>query len=364
MTADSMRSIKVILVGCGAVSQFQYAPALRALERTGELKVAALVDPAERQRLSLLDTFPHASSFADLRDCQIDSSTLVIVASPPKWHAEQTIFGLQHGAGGVLCEKPMASNSAEAETMLKISRESVSVLAVGLFRRFFPAAEMIKSLIDNKPFGELQNFTIQEGEKFGWGAASDSYFRPGVTYGGVLYDIGVHVLDLLIWWFGDPAALSYQDDAMGGIEANCLLELSYSSGVKGTVWLSRDWETRNSYIFSFEKGTVVFEAGYANRLNVLPTGTPLMLSGELVEESMRHTLSKSPTRTNLQSFIEQLRNVVAAIKFGETLRVPGEEGIRSLRLIEKCYANRTLIEMPWLDAGEKRAAEALATAHI
>ena len=362
MTVDSMRSIKVILVGCGAVSQYQYAPALRALERTGELKVAALVDPAERQRTSLLEIFPHASSVADLKDCQIDSSTLVIVASPPKWHAEQTIFGLQHGAT-VLCEKPMAANSEEAETMLRTSRESGSLLAVGLFRRFFPAAEMIKSLIDNKPFGALQNFTIQEGEKFGWGAASDSYFRRGVTYGGVLYDIGVHVLDLLIWWFGEPASFDYQDDAMGGIEANCLLDLSYSGGVSGNVRLSRDWETRNSYTFYFEKGTVVFEAGYANRLNVLPTGTPLMLSGELVEESMRHTLVKQPTRTNLQSFIEQIKNIVAAIKFGEPLRVPGEEGIRSLRLIEQCYANRTLMEMSWLDADEQTAAKALVTAH-
>jgi predicted dehydrogenase len=257
----------------------------------------------------------------------------------------------------------MASSSAEAETMLEASRASGSILAVGLFRRFFPAAEMIKSLIEDEPFGALRNFTIQEGEKFGWGAASDSYFRRGVTHGGVLSDIGVHVLDLLIFWLGDPAALSYQDDAMGGIEANCMLELSYSSGVRGTVQLSRDWETRNSYIFSFEKGTVVFEAGYANRLNVLPAGAPLMLSGELVEESMRHTLLKSPTRTNLQSFIEQIRNVIAAIKGGEPLRVPGEEGIRSLRLIEKCYTNRTLMEMAWLDADEKISAEALATAH-
>jgi predicted dehydrogenase len=362
MTADSSRAIKVILVGCGAVSQYQYAPALQALERMGELQVSALVDPGEPQRSFLHAIFPRASAYSELKDCAVDSSMLVIIASPPKWHAEQTIFALRRGAA-VLCEKPMASNSAEAETMLTASKESGSLLSVGLFRRFFPAGEMIKSLLESKQLGALRNFTIQEGEKFGWGAASDSYFRREATTGGVLYDIGVHVLDMLIWWFGEPASFSYHDDAMGGLEANCLLELSYSGGERGTVRLSRDWETRNSYVFDFENGTIVYEAGYANRLNFIPTGAPFMMSGELVEASMRHSLVKRPTRSNLQSFIEQLSNVVGAMKKREPLRVPGEEGIRSLRLIEQCYANRTLIDMPWLDREEMVAARALVNAN-
>ncbi len=360
MSADS---IKVILVGCGAVSQFQYAPALQALEKLGEARVSGLVDPAERQRAAMRKVFPRASVYAELEACPLDGDTLVVVASPPKWHAEQTIFALRRGAA-VLCEKPMATSVAEAESMLETARESGSLLAVGLFRRFFPAAEMIKSFLDRKPFGPLKSFAIQEGEKFGWGASSDSYFRRGVTRGGVFYDIGVHVVDLLVWWFGEPAVFAYQDDAMGGIEANCLLEVTYPRGERGTVRLSRDWETRNSYTFSFEGAAVVYEPGYANRLSLLLEGGPLLLSGELMEVSTRHGLVKRPTRTNLQSFLEQLRNVVAAMRGREPLRVPGEEGIRSLRLLETCYARRTLMEMPWLGTEEKAAAETLAGANV
>lgn len=360
MSADQT---PIILVGCGAVSQFQYGPALQALERTSVLRVAGLVDPSESARSQLKKTFPHAHSFSHLQDCSLDPSTLVVVASPPKWHAEQTIFALEQGAA-VLCEKPMALTSAEAESMLDASRKTGALLAIGLFRRFFPASEVIKRILEEKPLGTLHSFSIQEGEKFGWGAASDSYFQRSITRGGVLYDIGVHVLDLLVWWFGEPTNFSYQDDAMGGIEANCLLEMSFSGGEHGRLRLSRDWQTRNSYIFYFDKGTVVYEVGHANKLNLWLDGTPFLLSGDLVEASIRHELEKRDTRTNLQSFIEQIANVVATMKGLDSLRVPGEEGIRSLRLLEACYGSRTLIDMPWLSERERSAAEALAAANV
>ena len=350
----------LVLVGCGAVSQFQYGPALQALERAGVLRVSGLVDPSESARSQLKKIFPRAVSFSDLRDCSLDPSTLVVVASPPKWHAEQSVFALEQGAA-VLCEKPMAVTSTEAESMIEASRKNCSLLAVGLFRRFFPASEMIKSIVEEKPLGSLQSFSIQEGEKFGWGAASDSYFQRSLTRGGVLYDIGIHVLDLLVWWFGEPTDFCYQDDAMGGIEANCLLEMSFSGGEQGSLRLSRDWQTRNSYVLNFDKGTVIYEVGYANKLNLWLNGTPLLLSGDIVESSIGHFLDKQSTRTNLQSFIEQISNVVAAMKGQEMLRVPGEEGIRSLRLLEACYGSRTLIDIPWLSAPEKRAAEILAS---
>ena len=51
--------------------------------------------------------------------------------------------------------------------------------------------------------------------------------------------------------------------------------------------------------------------------------------------------------------------MAAAMKGTEALRVPAEEGIRSLRLIEQCYANRRLMPQPWLTAREAAAAQRL-----
>jgi putative alpha-1,2-mannosidase len=61
-------------------------------------------------------------------------------------------------------------------------------------------------------------------------------------------------------------------------------------------------------------------------------------------------------------FAAQLRNVVAAIHGTETLCVPGTEARKSVALIEQCYSNRKLLEMPWLDETEIQRAQELANA--
>ena len=348
--------IPVILVGCGAVSRYFYAPTLEALEADGLIKVEALVDPAPANIEPLAALFPSAAKAAKLEELAL-ASRLVVIASPPKFHAAATIHALQKGAT-VLCEKPMASTVAEAETMVAAAQASGSLLAVGLYKRFFPACEALKGLLEKEPLGRLQRFTIEEGGKFGWQAASDSFFRKSVTPGGILLDIGVHVLDLLLWWLDEPAAVRYEDDAMGGQEANCKIELSYRSGARGEVRLSRDWQTRNEYTFFFERGIVRYKVNEANHLEIMADGMPTLMTGSLHEASRTADLLRCGrvARTNPQSFIQQICNVVGAMKGGEPLRIPGEEGLRSLRLIEQCYANRRLMPQPWLTPREADAA--------
>ncbi len=347
-----MKPLPIVLAGCGAVSRFFYSPALTALEQAGVLKVEALVDPSKQSLAQVGEAFPRAARHAKLEDAPL-ASRLVIVASPPKFHAPAAVHALKQGAA-VLCEKPMADTVADAEAILEAARASGSLLAVGLYKRFFPACESLKGIIEKQPLGRLQSFRIEEGGKFGWQAASDSFFRKSVTPGGVLMDIGVHVLDLLLWWLGEPGSLIYRDDAMGGQEANCRVELHYAGGVKGEVHLSRDWPTRNEYTFYFERGTVRYKVNDAAHLEIQADGMPALLGGTLTGASGR------PARTNPQSFIAQLENIAATIEGREPLRVPGEEGVRSLRLIERCYRERQgLLDMPWLTPAETETARRL-----
>ncbi|MBI3881255.1 MAG: hypothetical protein HY301_14470, partial [Verrucomicrobia bacterium] len=69
-----------------------------------------------------------------------------------------------------------------------------------------------------------------------------------------------------------------------------------------------------------------------------------------------------PAATYHQSFVHQLLNLAAAARGKETLRVPGEEGLQSLRLIEQCYRSRKLMPMPWLSEAELKSARELAAA--
>ena len=347
------KSIPVILVGCGAIGRFFYTPAIKILSEQGELFLQALVDPAKENIEILAKEFPDVNLADDISKVNISNKNLVIIASPHRYHASQSIYALEKGAS-VLCEKPMAASSVEAIAMMKAEQKSDGLLAIGLYRRFYPATEAINNIIKNKLLGSLKRFTIREGNASEWQAASDSFFNSATASGGVFFDVGVHVLDQLIMWLGEPNNIIYADDAMGGLDVNARVSLSYPDEVKGELRLSKDWENENSHTFYFEKGIVRWAVGDANGLQFSMPGENTLLSGTLKDCFLRdNDINEGGNkRSDPQCFIEQLHNITASMRGEESLRVPSREGIKSLNLIEKCYDQKRLIEMPWLTPQE------------
>ncbi len=371
-------TLKIVLAGCGAVSELYYAPALTEAAKHTPLRVAGVFDPAPARLDALTKCFPAAKGVTQLDELLALKPELAIVASPPRFHAAQTNSLLRADAH-VLCEKPMAATVTEAESMIATARETKRVLAIGLFRRFFPALRTVKALVTGGALGAPRSFHFAEGGAFNWPAASASFFQKAHSGGGVLLDLGVHALDLVHWWFGAPAGMSCEDDAMGNLEANCRVKLSFANGLAGTVRLSRDTPMSNKYVITFDRGRVTWRVGEANGLEVQCDGAPFALRGELQEkgrglkaastsagdQGLKRPEGRAPeiaAATCRQSFVQQLLNVIAAIRGTEPLRVPGEEGLPSLRLIEQCYAHRQLMTMPWLTPEEAGQAKVLSAA--
>ncbi len=331
-------TMNVCLVGCGAVAERYYAGALGALVASGRVVVRALVDPDPRRRAILGRFFPASAGIGRLEDLTPEVRSLAIVASPPRYHAAQATWLLERGFD-VLCEKPLASVVADAEAMVQAALVARRTLAVALVRRFYPAMQTIGEFCANGDYGRLQSFQIQEGGPFNWPAATPSFFDPKQAGGGVLIDVGVHVLDVLLWWLGEPARITYADDAAGGLEANCRLELGYDrDAIQGTVLLSRDWKTTNCWRLEFERATVVWRVGEANRLEIRPRNSPRWLVSTLeVETAVGRLIADS----HAQAFTRQILDVVESVEQNRAPRVSGAEGLRSLRLIERCYRERT-----------------------
>lgn len=353
--------IPVILVGCGAVSQFFYTPAIKVLSERGDLFLQALVDPVRENIEIVAKDFPRVKKAEDFNEVELTNNNLVIIASPHRFHAPQCIHALEKGAS-VLCEKPMAASSAEAKAMIKAEQSNDGILAIGLYRRFFPATEAINNIIKNRLLGSLERFTIREGNASEWQAASDSFFSSATASGGVFFDVGVHVVDQLISWLGEPSDFFYEDDAMEGLDVNARLTLTYPDDITGEIRLSKDWENENAHTFYFENGIVRWAVGNANGLRVSMPGQNALLSGSLNSFSLNDSdvVVGDVMRNDPQCFIEQLRNVTASMRKEESLRVPGGEGIRSLQLIEQYYARKHLIGMPWMTPQEAEEARRLA----
>jgi len=346
--------LRIALIGCGAITERYYAPALQEAGRHSPLAVAALFDPAHDRLEAVLPAFPSALQLVDFEALIASPPDLAIVASPPKFHATQTTALLAAGVH-VLCEKPLACSLAEAQQMVAASRGASRLLAVGLFRRFFPALQMIKMLVNEGHLGAPTSFRIAEGGVFNWPAASASFFQKQHSQGGVLLDLGVHVLDLICWWFGEPSSITYADDEMGNLEANSHLRLSYPSGLQGEVRLSRDTPCSNRYDIEFERGLVSWQVGEANQLDVRFSSSPFRFAGELLQPATGTDYAAKadqPADSYHQSFVRQILNVAAAVRGLEPLLVPGADALASMRLIDYCYANRQLLPMPWLTPAE------------
>jgi predicted dehydrogenase len=354
--------VPVVVAGCGAITRFFYASALGFLEQRGVVRVAALCDPHGPNRQGIQARFPHARGFEKLEDAGLEPGTLVVVASPPQLHAAQAILALERGCG-VLCEKPMAGSLADAEAMTAAAARTGRPLAIGLYRRFFRAAQVIKDLCSSGALGRVVSFEVEEGGPFRWEAASDSFFRRASTPGGVLYDTGVHTLDLLLWWFGEPQSFTYLDDAAGGLEANCSLHLRFAGGPTGQVRLSRDWLTRNLFRLNFERGAVSWQVGQAGQLTLQINGVTTVLASDVqpLRDDGLGLAAQAPVEGSPQAFIRQLLNVVDVLRGTGELHIPASEGLRSLRLIEACYRARQPLDLPWLSPAEKAGLARLQT---
>ena len=112
---NTRKSIKLGIIGCGAITERGYLPAVRLLSNT---VLTHLVDLDLERAASLAKHFGIPSFVDDYRQLygKVDA---VVVATPPNSHAPISIDCLNHGLH-VLCEKPLAPSIDEAEQMIKV----------------------------------------------------------------------------------------------------------------------------------------------------------------------------------------------------------------------------------------------------
>jgi predicted dehydrogenase len=288
---------------------------------------------------------------------------LAIIASPACYHAEQVIALLQAEVS-ISCEKPMATKSSDCIAMIEAAKRNEQVLAVGMLRRYFPATQFIRQMIQELSLGNVKSFHCSEGNLFSWPAKSTSFFQKEHAGGGVLIDVGVHALDLLHWWLGQPEEVFYEDDAMGGVEANCRLKLKYMNGVWGTLRLSRDTRVSNRYSFNCENGSINWTVPEISAVSLSFRGSEFALEGKLRDTCAGLLTGNRSTDTldMQQILVRQVNNILAAMQGKEELAVSGEEASKSIALVERCYERRGLIQMGWLTESELSNARRIASA--
>jgi len=228
-----------LVIGVGDITTRRVLPAILAEERS-QLDGIVTRDPAKAApyRVPAFTTLEAA-----LRQSEANA---VYVASPVFLHAPQSIAALA-AQRHVLCEKPMAMNLAEAERMVEEARARRRTLGVAYYRRAYPKVHRAMELIRQGAIGQpvLAWATCHSGP-----VATNSHrswlLDPARAGGGPLYDVASHRIDILNFFFGEPARatghLSNVVHTTLAVEDSATVMIEYKSKVRGIVdvrWHSR-----------------------------------------------------------------------------------------------------------------------------
>jgi len=262
--------MRVALVGCGAVARENLLPVLAGHDR---LVLGPLVDRDEARARELADAYGVSSVATDFDRVSRDQIDAVVLATPPAHHAPATIACAQKG-WHVFVEKPMAISAVDAQAMVDAAERAGVVLSVGLYRRFLPAVQLVREMLDQQQFGRLLSVDAEEGGPYGWPLATLDGLKRSSGGGGVLIDLGSHVLDLILYVLGArPVLESYRDNNRGGIETDCLLRATLrtaTASVPLRLELSRTRELRGTVRFECDDATLELVRGNFTEIKIHP----------------------------------------------------------------------------------------------
>ncbi len=191
------RKVRVGIIGCGGIANGKHMPSLKKLRN---VEMVAFCDIVRERAVKAAKDYgtPDAAVYEDYRELLKDTSIEVVhVCTPNRAHSFITVDALESGKH-VMCEKPMAINSAEAKKMLDAAKRTGKKLTIGYQSRQRADSKYLKAEAEQGVFGDIyyaKATAIRRRAVPTWGVFLNEYEQGG----GPLIDIGTHALDLTLW---------------------------------------------------------------------------------------------------------------------------------------------------------------------
>jgi predicted dehydrogenase len=269
---------------------------------------------------------------------------MVMIGSPSALHAEQGIAAAGRGLH-VLVEKPIDTSTKRADALIEAARNSRVKLGVIFQDRLKPDILRLKNWIDS---GKLGKPILVE--------ASVKWYRPPEYYsgskwrgtlaldgGGALINQGIHTVDLLVYLLGDVTRVqATAKTALHRIESEdtCVATLEFANGAIGVL-----------------HATTAAYPGYARRLEITgPEGTVRIEHDRITKIDLRKHIEaerleiehaseladqnaspNSPVVGDVRGHQRIVEDFIRAIETGRSPVCDGEEGRRSLAIVESIY---------------------------
>jgi predicted dehydrogenase len=184
------------IIGAGGFAAF----AAKAFLKISGVSIKAItdVDASQAQIFAAqVNTVVYTEYQEMLEDAAID---LIYIATPPYLHYSQSKQALYAGKH-VICEKPAALKTSEAEELASYARSNNLLYTVNLMQRYNPLYATVKRIIEEKWLGDFvhgffENYASDEK------LIEEHWFWDKEKSGGIFIEHGVHFFDMFSGWFG------------------------------------------------------------------------------------------------------------------------------------------------------------------
>lgn len=338
--------IKVGVIGTGGISGVH----LGGYSRNPNVEIYALCDINEKNLARRAEEYKVSRTFTDYREMlALKELDAVSVCTWNSAHAECAIAALRAGKH-VLCEKPMALNTVQAQEMEQAAKESGKLLMIGFVRRFGNDCAVLKDFIDSGSFGEIYyakaQYLRRKGCPGGWFGDKS---RSG---GGPLIDLGVHVIDLCRYLMGGPQPVSVYGATFSklGDRRHIKDARGYSSTVvsKDDIF---DVEDMATALIRFDNGAVLsVEASFSLNIekdvgNIELFGTKagckldpeLTIFTDMNDYLANVKLSQSTALSFDGLFDNEINHFVECIETGKPCRNPAKDGVTLMKILDGIY---------------------------
>lgn len=183
------------MVGAGQIASYNCA----GLQAHPEAEVVAVADPSHERAAALQEKFGLARTYERAEELFADSGVdAVVIAVPNVFHADYAIGALEAGKH-VMLDKPFAINLGEAMAVAEAVRSSGKIFTVAMNMRFQEEPQLAKVLIDEDIVGDIYHGKAYWFRRSGIPRLGTWFGQKKLAGGGVLLDIGVHLLDLCLY---------------------------------------------------------------------------------------------------------------------------------------------------------------------
>lgn len=206
-----MSRLRVGVVGAG-VGQLH----LMGYQQLPEVDLVALCDADPVRLQEIGDRYKVPLRFTDYRELFASGKVdAVSIALPNSLHAPVSIAALEAGLH-VLCEKPLAENMAAGQKIVDAVAGAPGKFMICFNRRYRPDVRWIKQAIDSGQLGQIYQVKAGWVRETGIPARTGWFTSKQMAGGGPLIDLGVHMLDMVLWLLDYPQPLTVS----GEVQAN------------------------------------------------------------------------------------------------------------------------------------------------